>query len=341
MKKKKTIILIMLAVSIFFLTVPAIAFSENAKDLINNAVFLKKQGLKMEAKAAFLEAKKKIVNDLTKNPNNIDALYASALYHYYLGNHQGAYARFELVYIKSKGKKGKDIFKFYQKKSQEAMLNNNWKLSINLSVASYDFIRDSSRKKLAANEFYTLGKAWLDKDEYHVAKKYFVAAKTLDSSYASKTASAFIESADSRTIANAKLLLLRAALDLNPSFEQTITQKAGLYLKNNQIKQAQVTRELNKFPRKIVIIIVKIAWPPDYIKCDLGPSPSFILKPEEYSPYLKCQYGATRLYQSKYGKYKICFRNDKCYSPDKVPSHNRSDFRFQGITDCDVRAFFE
>jgi len=79
----------------------------------------------------------------------------------------------------------------------------------------------------------------------------------------------------------------------------------------------------------------------DYIKCDLGPSPSFILKPKEYSPYLKCQYGTTRLYQSKYGKYQICFRNDRCYSPDKIPSHSLSDFRFQGITDCDVRAFFE
>ncbi|RLC38420.1 hypothetical protein DRH27_02280 [Candidatus Falkowbacteria bacterium] len=79
----------------------------------------------------------------------------------------------------------------------------------------------------------------------------------------------------------------------------------------------------------------------DYIECGLGPSPSYILKPGEFSPFLRGQNNANQIFQSKYGKYKVCFRNNKCYSPNNTPTHSLSDFRFQGITNCDVRAFFE
>ncbi|RLC38421.1 hypothetical protein DRH27_02285 [Candidatus Falkowbacteria bacterium] len=341
MKRKKTVILIALTVSMFLLTMPTIAFSKSAEKLIKNAVLLSKKGSKMEARGVFAKAKNQIIEELSKNPNNIEANYASALYQFYSGNLESANNRFELVYTLSQGKKGKEIFNFYQKESQEAMLNHNWKRYINLSVASYKFIHDSSRKKLAANNFYTLGKNWLNKGEYHIAKKYFIAAKTLDASYSSKNANAFIQSANSQNSANAKLILLSKALEMDTSLEKEITQKTGLYLKKNKIKKAQITKELNQFPGKIIPIISKIAWPPDYIECGLGPSRSFILKPGEFSPYLKGQKNANQIFQSKYGKYKVCFRNGKCYSPDKVPAYSLSDFRFQGITNCDVRAFFK
>lgn len=81
--------------------------------------------------------------------------------------------------------------------------------------------------------------------------------------------------------------------------------------------------------------------PKNYINCPRGAEPTFQLKAGEYSPYMRVKYGTNTSFQSKNGKYKICYRSGKCFTPSNVPAYGTEDFRYYAITNCYVRAVFK
>ncbi len=271
MKKRNyyLLIVIVLCFSLIFITTPVNAFlkseAKKAQEMIQKALELKEIGLTKESTAKFQEAETTLTQALTKNTGDIDALYALGTLNYYRGQRPTAEKRFQIVYVRNPSY-GLKIRDFYLEQSRKAQQINRLDQSIALAVKAYDY--EPAEKKKIAEKFFQTGSNFLFEGNLQYAMFYYNASVQLNPDYRQPNTMALITACKQQTNHKQRLRLLHAALKFsNETQSPAIIQAAetiGHQLKKQNIKQALVTNELDQLPKEVNVIIIGIAYPPDY-----------------------------------------------------------------------------
>jgi tetratricopeptide (TPR) repeat protein len=262
MKRKNLFVLVLCFFIVFFFTYSTQAAFFNqvkkANEFMQKAIELKQIGLDQEAGEKLEEAETVLKEELIKNTQNLEALYALGVCYFYQGNEKEADKKFTIV-DKLNRSYGLKIFDFYMDEGYKLFKEQPEKyLSLVVKACHYQ----SARRKTIAQDLLKDGNKLLHAGYYNSAELHFHAAYQLDKSISKDISHAYFEFGKTQEKPINQIRFWRASLTYGNYCEQEIVQVAVKLLKKIGLKP--VKKELDRFPKTIRITIITIAFPPDY-----------------------------------------------------------------------------